>query len=1372
MLLTAGARAADSYQYVGKNSVTGQQSNNWNTATSWTNGPQPFPNAAGDVARAAVYPDGAVTLYLNQDVTLGTLDWSGSSLQVRAGNPAGKFIVANGGQPAVWPLTTAFWSWLDTDLVLQDSLTVSNSADNWDASGEAVRLNGVISGPGRLTLHWRALTNYPYCIGIPGSPAPNTYTGGTRLEGDGPGGGYFEPRKNGAFGPGDVELNGFAQLVLRDRGPMEDYLADNASLWLETSAITNRPRLYLDAGVNEVINRLYLDGVMQPAGTYGSSASAAGQVLDEYFAGNGILTVASGPANPGEIRNLPPSNVTPTNATLAGLLSGSAARPAAVSLFWGPTDGGRQAGAWSHQTLLGDLDSGGFSVTVGGWSPGQTIYYRCLLTNALGGKWADGTCHFGLPAVQNQLPHVRADHVTLRAVVTATNGLPTQAIAYCGPTDAGANAAAWPISVALGTVGEGLLTADISGLVPNTRYFYRFQLTNAAGAAWSTNATTFTMVAPPTNGEVVLLIASDTHYGAQQNPVQDCALLSRQVVDNMNTLPGQPWPASLSAGAVGLPQAALVLGDLTESGVASQWTDFTNDWGMNGERRLSYPVYEGYGNHDLYRGNLVRDSVRRRNLLRPGIVNVSSNGFHYSWDCDFLHIVCLNLFPGNELDVFGLDPAGSLQFLADDLATLVGNTRRPVVICHHYGFDSTGASWWSNQQRTNYFEAIRNYNVVAIFAGHSHTVSRVVWNGIDTFTDGTAGKWAGNYLAVRVTGTNLAVVERTLSNTWRFVFTKPLWLPGTLTVANDPGATLVTTDSARLNGAVFTPNSPPLSTAIYWGPNDGGTNDSGWANAARWEGQRSGAFFLDVAGLTPGATYFYRCAASNASGRVWAPDSARFRTASDFSAWEARMKITFPGYTGVTTLTNFPMLVVLNNHRAGFSYQQFASPAGNDLRFSDPDGVELNYEIDEWNTNGDSAVWVQVPRLGASNTAVWAYWKNPAAAAAPPHYTTNGATWSEGFVGVWHLNNAAALNSVNGTVGVPHGNATVGGLIGAAQSFSRAAGHQYIETGALNATNFTMEAWARCTNPDLPGGARVMDKSGAYTWAKMALSNYFQLTPLNNVTEYDYDLGDFPTPAWNYEVITYDAAASEARSYVNGVRARAQSRGLTLVPSQNGNALTISSPSAGYDGQLDEVRFSSVVRSEDWLKAGYGVVTNHEAFVRYDAAILNTPPVLLPVADCGVNAGETLRVTNFASDAESPPALLTFSLLVSPAGAVVDASSGVFVWQPGISFIGTTNLVVVKVGDNGNPPRSATQDFRVIVWGPRLPIVDRAVWSNGLWQMNVWGPNGAEYGFESSTNLSDWVTLHVTNPPAVPFWWSDTSQPRAPARFYRVRLRP
>lgn len=83
--------------------------------------------------------------------------------------------------------------------------------------------------------------------------------------------------------------------------------------------------------------------------------------------------------------------------------------------------------------------------------------------------------------------------------------------------------------------------------------------------------------------------------------------------------------------------------------------------------------------------------------------------------------------------------------------------------------------------------------------------------------------------------------------------------------------------------------------------------------------------------------------------------------AGQFDAWNNSMKVTF-NYSEWERLNNFPVLIILNPSIPGFSYTQFAAN-GQDLRFEDANGTALAYEIEKWDPNGSSYIWVRVPEL-------------------------------------------------------------------------------------------------------------------------------------------------------------------------------------------------------------------------------------------------------------------------------------------------------------------------------------------------------------------------------------------------------------------------
>jgi hypothetical protein len=51
------------------------------------------------------------------------------------------------------------------------------------------------------------------------------------------------------------------------------------------------------------------------------------------------------------------------------------------------------------------------------------------------------------------------------------------------------------------------------------------------------------------------------------------------------------------------------------------------------------------------------------------------------------------------------------------------------------------------------------------------------------------------------------------------------------------------------------------------------------------------------------------------------------------------------------------------------------------------------------------------------------------------------------------------------------------------------------------------------------------------------------------------------------------------------------------------------------------------------------------------------------------------------------------------------------------------------------------------------------------------GDAGSDYAILASTNLTDWQTVFTTNPPAMPFRWTNMSQTNRPA-FYRALQTP
>ena len=108
---------------------------------------------------------------------------------------------------------------------------------------------------------------------------------------------------------------------------------------------------------------------------------------------------------------------------------------------------------------------------------------------------------------------------------------------------------------------------------------------------------------------------------------------------------------------------------------------------------------------------------------------------------------------------------------------------------------------------------------------------------------------------------------------------------------------------------------------------------------------------------------------------------------------------TVAGYTGSSQLSGFPVLVrIKENSPAGFSYDDLHSKSdGADIAFVGMDSAGLPFEIDTWNTEGESLIWVRLPTM-ANGTQFVMCWGSDSSGKD----VCNANPWSA-YTGVWHM---------------------------------------------------------------------------------------------------------------------------------------------------------------------------------------------------------------------------------------------------------------------------------------------------------------------------------------------------------------------------------
>ncbi|MEM7394788.1 MAG: LamG-like jellyroll fold domain-containing protein, partial [Verrucomicrobiota bacterium] len=319
-------------------------------------------------------------------------------------------------------------------------------------------------------------------------------------------------------------------------------------------------------------------------------------------------------------------------------------------------------------------------------------------------------------------------------------------------------------------------------------------------------------------------------------------------------------------------------------------------------------------------------------------------------------------------------------------------------------------------------------------------------------------QWKGDIAEILIWDRVLSDEEQALVGTYlknKYTIAADYARNDALSVANLP-ASGVTEIAATLNGLLAASNAV-ADVTLYFGASDGGNDPMAWDNSfpLGWFTDTVQNVSRTFQGLMPDTTYYYTWRLTNCVWESWSGPSRSFTTPTYSNA----VKMTFCGYPGGETLTNFPALVRLGTHISGFDYKGFSSPSGGDLRFFNHDlSRELNYEIEIWDTNASSLVWVQIPELVDANTCIFAKWGT--LVTQRPAYTTNGSVWSEGYTAVWHFADSA-IDSAHTSDGTTMGGVSyTGGQVGRGVDLDGVDG--YIDVGdgfADFSKGITVEAW-------------------------------------------------------------------------------------------------------------------------------------------------------------------------------------------------------------------------------------------------------------------------------------------------------------------------
>lgn len=386
------------------------------------------------------------------------------------------------------------------------------------------------------------------------------------------------------------------------------------------------------------------------------------------------------------------------------------------------------------------------------------------------------------------------------------------------------------------------------------------------------------------------------------------------------------------------------------------------------------------------------------------------------------------------------------------------------------------------------------------------------------------------------------------------------------------------------------------------------------------------------------STYLYKFKAVGDNGEETTAVSGTFTTMDDVSPetyyyddgtnafwvaneFERYLPFTVTGYPGTDTLTNFPVLVeVRKSDTNGFSYDDFYHTGGKDIAFVDDKGHVIPHEIDTWNPNGMSLIWVRLPEMNNGTKFTMCY-RSPLV--NPPG--DPGNTF-EKYVGVWHMNETGDGivqihdSTVNNLTGETHANSLAysSGRIGYARRVAQHSGtsstyghilindhDDILRTGVGNV--FTYSCWSKLADK-APGWAYLVsrkredaDKGWGIQYTDGDLNTKLRAWS-GSTAKGDYthfNVSGYSHTSWACWTFVYSNTVF--RAYLDGVP---QSTGwVTLEGVQSHNVHQVANDeTADYEsliiggqqigtgalnGWVDECRYSKGMRSADWIKAEY-----------------------------------------------------------------------------------------------------------------------------------------------------------------------------------------
>ena len=531
-----------------------------------------------------------------------------------------------------------------------------------------------------------------------------------------------------------------------------------------------------------------------------------------------------------------------------------------------------------------------------------------------------------------------------------------------------------------------------------------------------------------------------------------------------------------------------------------------------------------------------------------------------------------------------------------------------------------------------------------------------------------------------------------------------------------------------------------------------------------------------LAGLTYSTQYFWKVQAVNSIGDTGISSTVwNFTTRGEpenYSGFASTKKIVLntdtSGANVTTTVSNFPVLVRLNASNAP---DVFATSNGTDIRFTNASStVHLPYQIERWDATKQLAeIWVKVDTVRPNNSTQYInlLWNK---SDAPD--SSNG-TWvfdtANGFQAVWHLNETtgstnkdATINAFNGT---PIAMTDTVGIIGQGKVFDGSTSYMNTvgtSTGKLSfdaSSYYTLSAWIY--SDIISGGDYIISKG----------QDHYALY-IRSTSPYNLAIAETNTRRESAEI----ASAGMAGRWVHTVGVR---NGASVSLYVDGALATSTMTTAGatrsttpvvqlgrrssdglqyFDGIMDEVEISNVVRSADWIKLSY---KNQKAVDLLTAiaptSLTYATPSITGTAGTAITSNTVTSLIGSAS---------TYSAIGLPTGLEISATTGAITGTSALGISATATITATNAAGSVSVDMPITINIgsAPVLATPANSATDLSVTPTLAWQTTT----GASMYRVQVSSTSDMSPLVIDDSTAVLNYTISTSLANNTPYFWRV----